>query len=154
MKLEKLMTYHADLKAPVEVGTGPYGNRNIFEVTGGWFKGDKLNGKFLSGGGDWILIDDKGFGHLDVRATLETDDGAFIYMQYYGILEINEKAGTALATGGATPTNYGDSYFMTAPRLETGDERYAWVNNLVAVGEGRIQAGPSVEYNVYAVVND
>lgn len=154
MKLEKLMTYHADLKPPVEVGAGPYGNRNIFEVTGGWFKGDKLNGKFLSGGGDWILIDDKGFGHLDVRGTLETDDGAFIYMQYYGVLELNEKVGASLATGGADPTDYGDSYFMTAPRMETGDERYAWVNNLVTVGEGRIQPGPSVEYNIYSVVND
>lgn len=152
MKLEKLFTYHADLKRPVEVGTGPYGTRNIFDVTGGWFKGEKLNGQFLPSGGDWILIDDQGFGHLDVRATMKTDDGAFIYVQYVGILELNEKVATALATGGAT--DYGDSYFMTGPRLETGDERYAWVNNLVTVGEGRIQPGPSVEYNIYAVVND
>lgn len=152
MKLEPLMTYRADLKAPVEVGTGPFGTRNIFEVTGGWFEGEKLKGKFLTGGGDWILIDAKGFGHLDVRGTMETDDGAFIYVQYHGILDLNGKIGEALATGGGT--DYGDAYFMTAPRLETGDERYAWVNNIVVVGEGRVQPGPAVEYKLYTVSND
>ncbi len=152
MKLQPLMTYHADLKAPVEVGTGPYGTRNIFEVTGGWFKGDKLNGKFLTGGADWILIDANGIGHLDVRGTLETDDGAFIYLQYFGVLELNAKVATALQTGGAT--DYGDSYFMTSPRFETGDSRYSWLNNIVTVSEGRVQPGPAVEYKVYTVVND
>jgi len=152
MKLEPLFTYHADLKPPVEVGTGPYGTRNIFEVTGGWFKGDKLNGKFLTGGADWLLIDANSIGHLDVRGTMETDDGAFIYMQYFGVLELNDIVGNALATGGST--EYGDSYFMTAPRLETGDPRYSWVNNIITVAKGRVQPGPSVEYEVYTVVND
>jgi len=41
---------------------------------------------------------------------------------------------------------------MTAPRFETGDPRYAWLNAIIAVGEGR--AGPGwVEYRVYQVVN-
>lgn len=152
MKLSPLLTYHADLKAPVEVGQGPYGNRNIFEVTGGWVKGEKINGKFLTGGADWLLIDANGYGHLDVRGTIETDDGAFIYLHYHGLLEMNEKVGGALATGGAT--DYGDSYFMTAPRFETGDSRYSWINNIIAVGEGRVQPGPAVEYNVFAAEND
>ena len=76
MKLKPLMTLHADLKEPVEIGTGPYGTRNIFEVTGGTFEGSRLRGTILPGGGDWLLIDAEGIGRLDVRATLETDDGA------------------------------------------------------------------------------
>jgi len=42
---------------------------------------------------------------------------------------------------------------MTAPRFETGDERYAWLNDLVCVGEGR-STEDGVAYRVYAVVND
>lgn len=150
-KLDYLMTYRADLKPPVEVGTGPLGTRRIFDVTGGTFEGPRMKGKIVPSGGDWLLVGSDGVGRLDVRATFETDDGAAIYMQYFGVIELNEKVTRALASGGET--GYGDAYFMTQPRFETGDPRYAWLNSVVAVAEGR--ALPSaVEYRVYQVVND
>ena len=62
MKLEPLMTYHADLLPAVMVGAGPQGTRAIFEVTGGAFEGPRLRGKLLTGGGDWMLIDAQGMG--------------------------------------------------------------------------------------------
>ena len=151
MKLEHIMTYHADLAAPQEVGKGAFGTRQIFEVTGGSFEGPQLNGKLLSCGGDWLLTDETGIGRLDVRATFLTDDGAHIYMQYYGVVELNEKAANALAEGGGT--EYGDHYFVTQPRFETGDERYAWLNRTVAVAEGRLRPS-AVEYQVYACRTD
>lgn len=151
MKLELLMNYHATLKPAQPVGGGPYGNRQIAEVTGGRFEGPRLRGEVLTCGGDWILIDDKGFGHLDVRATFRTDDGAYLYAQYGGVLEFNDKVNAAFANG--TETQYGDNYFMTQPRFETGDERYAWLNNLVTLGQGRIIPG-GVEYRLYACYND
>ena len=80
-----------------------------------------------------------------------TDDGAHIYVQYGGLLEFNEKVQGAFASG--TGTEYGDAYFMTQPRFETGDERYAWLNQLVAVGQGRLLPG-GVAYDVYACMND
>ena len=150
MKLELLMTYHAKLKPAQTVGKGPYGNRQVAEVTGGSFEGPVLQGELLTCGGDWILIDDSGFGHLDVRATFKTHDGAYIYAQYGGVLEFNDKVSQAFANG--TGTEYGDNYFMTQPRFETGDERYAWINNLVTVGEGRIIPN-GVEYRLYACRN-
>jgi hypothetical protein len=61
-------------------------------------------------------------GHLDVRITLATEDGARIYVQYYGVIVMNEHVNRALTQGGATA--YGDTYFMTQPRYETGDARY------------------------------
>ena len=151
MKLEHIMSYHADLAPPQDVGKTAFGTRQIFEVTGGTFEGPGLNGKLLTCGGDWLLTDDEGIGRLDVRATFLTDDGAHIYMQYAGILELNEKAASALAAGGGT--EYGDHYFMTQPRFETGDERYAWLNRTVAVAEGRIRPS-AVEYKVYACALD
>ncbi|HEA66809.1 hypothetical protein LCGC14_1551710 [marine sediment metagenome] len=150
MKLEPLMTLHGDLKAPVEIGNGPYGARTIFDATGGTFEGQRLSGKVLPSGGDWILFDADGVGHLDVRITLETQDGAYIYVQYYGVAVMNEKVNAALEQG--EWTEYGDTYFMTQPRFETGDSRYKWLNAVMAVAEGRIKPG-AVEYRVLELVN-
>lgn len=150
-KLEHLMTYHADLRPPVAIGSGPAGIRQIYDVTGGQFEGPRLKGKLLPSGGDWLLIGPDGVGRLDVRTTFETNDGARIYVQYFGVLVINEKVAAALAQG--EETQYGDSYFVTQPRFETGDERYAWLNSIVAVAEGRVLPN-AVEYRVFQVAND
>jgi hypothetical protein len=149
MNLEFEFSYVATLKPPVEIGTGPFGNRSFFEVTGGTVEGKRLKNKVLAGGGDWIVIAPDGFGHLDVRAQFLTDDGAALYLQYDGVLEMNQKVADALAKGAST--DYGDQYFRTTPRFETGDPRYAWLNQSVFVGEGRVGAG-RVEYRVYRVV--
>lgn len=150
MKLEHLVTYHADLKPPQQVGQGPTGTRSIFDVTGGSFEGPKMRGKILPSGGDWLLTGPDGVGRLDVRATFETDDGALVYMQYFGVIVVAGVGAEKAARGEAT--DYGDVYFMTQPRFETGDPRYAWLNSVVAVGEGRY--GPGwVEYRVFQAVN-
>ena len=101
------------------------------------------------GGGDWILIGPDGWGRLDVRAQFQTDDGAFIFASYFGVLEMNDGIQQAIQTG--TETAYADQYFRIAPRLETGDPRYAWVNQTLFVGEGRAYPGLGVEYRVYRV---
>lgn len=150
MKLEPLMTVHADLKAPLDIGTGPYGTRLVFDVTGGHFEGARLRGTLIPSGGDWLLIDTEGVGHLDVRITLETEDGARLYVQYYGVLVVNDHVNRALSHGGST--EYGETYFMTQPRYETGDARYQWLNSVMAVAEGRL-ASSAVEYQVFALVH-
>lgn len=108
----------------VDVGPGPLGQRLCFEVVGGEVTGERLKGEVLSGGGDWILVGADGYGRIDVRLQFKTFDGASIFVQYFGLLEINEVVASALATGGGT--RYEDQYFRTAPRLETGDPRYSW----------------------------
>ena len=149
MNLELEFTYQANLKEGLPVGTGPFGNRLVVEVTGGQIEGKRLRGKFLGGGGDWLIIGNDGYGYLDVRAQLVTDDGVPIYLQYVGILEMNEKVQQALTT--AAGTDYGDQYFRTNPRFETGDARYAWLTHTFFVGEGRLRPGRIVEYRVYRV---
>jgi hypothetical protein len=42
---------------------------------------------------------------------------------------------------------------MTQPRFETGDSRYAWLNSVVAVAEGRVLPN-AVEYRVFQVVHE
>jgi hypothetical protein len=149
MKLDYLMTIHADLKPPLNIGRGPLGARQIFDVVGGAFEGPRLRGKILQSGADWFLVGLDGIGRLDVRLTATTDDGANIYVQYLAVFDFKPVA-EKLARGEAT--DFGEAYFMTTPRFETGDERYAWLNRVVAVGEGR--TGPNwVEYRIFEVAN-
>ena len=86
-----------------------------------------------------------------MRVTFETHDGAYIYVQYHGHVVMTPAIQAALA--GKGETDYGEGRFYTNPRMETGDDRYKWVNTVVAVGEGRLKPG-RVEYRVYQVVPD
>ena len=72
-------------------------------------------------------------------------------MQYTGDVEMTEAVLKAI--GGEGETDYGDACLFTTPRMPTGDPRYAWVNNVICVGQGRLRAG-RVEYQVFAVQND
>lgn len=152
MKLEHQFTMRGNIDPPIMVGPGPVGMRAIFPVTGGHAEGERISGKVLPLGADWGRMTPEGdWVYLDVRVAIETGDGAFIHLEYLGHLEITPAVGAALA--GEGETNFGDQYFVTQPRLETGDERYAWVNKKAFVGEGR--GGPGfVEYRVYSVEND
>jgi hypothetical protein len=149
MDLQLEFTYEASLAAPLMIGNGPYGTRAFFPVTEGRAKGDRISGSFVGGGGDWLLIGSDGWGRLDVRAQIETDDGALLYLSYHGVLELTEKVMAATRTM-AEETEFDDQYFRIAPRLETGDERYEWVNQSVFVGRGRLLPG-GVTYEVYRV---
>jgi hypothetical protein len=150
MELAHEFTFNARLAPVVAVGEGPFGNRRIREVTGGEVSGERIAGRVGTGGADWVLVGPDGWGRLDVRLTIHTGDGAAIYVQYYGVIEYNEAAHAANA--GERSSEYAEHYFRTAPRLETGDERYAWVNRTLFVGEGRLHPGPVVEYRVHRVL--
>ncbi|MEL6387339.1 MAG: DUF3237 domain-containing protein [Pseudomonadota bacterium] len=146
MELVHECTFNATLSPPVPVGAGPIGTRMIYTVTGGEVTGDRIRGKLLSGG-EWALIGPDGFLRVDVRAQIETHDNAFLYVQYTGLLEMNDAFMGAAESGGGT--EFGDQYFYTNPRIETGDERYGWVNTTFFVGEGRALAGGGVEYRIW-----
>ena len=48
----------------------------------GELRGPKLNGKVRPVGADWALLRPEGVTITDVRATIETDDGALISAAY------------------------------------------------------------------------
>ena len=59
-----------------DIGETPYGRRRIATVTGGSFTGEEIKGTVLPApGGDWLLLRRDGILMLNVRLTLETDDG-------------------------------------------------------------------------------
>ncbi len=151
MKLVPLMTYYARLAQALPVGNSMYGNRLIVEVDGGEFNGPRLQGTLRRAAcADWLTMTED-YGHLDVRGTLETHDGAFIYVEYIGRVELTDKVRAALEGKGST--EFGESYFVTSPRMQTGDPRYRWVNNIVCVAQGKLSPG-RVDYQVFEVQND
>jgi len=133
------------MRCPSDPGRTARGG--IREVLGGEVTGERIRGRVGTGGADWVLVGPDGWGRLDVRLTIHTHDGAHLYVQYFGVIEYTDAAHAANA--GEASSDYGDHYFRIAPRLETGDERYEWVNRTVFVGEGRLHPGPVVEYRVH-----
>ena len=128
MRTTPLMTLRLSTAPTQSAGAGPHGTRVTFPITGGTFEGERLRGKVLPGGDDWTVKRSDGIVELDLRITLETDDGALIYMTFEGIRD-----------DGAP----GAPYFRTLPRFETAQPKYAFLNRLVAVGIGEIRAdGP------------
>jgi Protein of unknown function (DUF3237) len=115
-----LMVLRLATSATQEIGSVPEGTLTIFPVVGGSFDGDRLRGKVLAGGGDWVRGRADGTFTLDLRVTLETDDGALIYMTFTGVRDDANR------------------YFRTAPRFETAAAKYAFLNRLLAVGIGEI----------------
>ena len=105
-----------------------------------------MRGKVL-GGGEWALIGPDGFLRVDVRLQIETHDGAYLYVQYVGLLELNEAVQRATET--QSGTDFDDQALYTNPRFETGDPRYSWLNTTFFVGEGRLIPGLGVEYRVW-----
>ena len=150
LELTHEFSFWASLKPPIDFGAGPLGARIYFEVTGGEATGERFNARAVGGGGDWIVVGPDGFGRIDVRLHFETHDNAHVFVQYFGLLELNATVAQAMATGAGT--EFEDQYFRTTPRMETGDSRYAWMNQSVFAAKGRVREGGGVEYEVYRMV--
>jgi hypothetical protein len=148
LRLEPLLRAEISLAAPQELGATPQGRRRIIGITGGRFSGKQLAGRVLPGGADWQLIRTDGVAELDARYTLETDDGALVYVRNRGYRHGPAEVIDKLARGEAVdPALY---YMRTTPLFETGDERYAWLNRMICVARGARRAS-SVELEVFVV---
>ena len=140
-----LFTIRLAVGAMDDMGVTPYGHRRIATVAGGTFEGDELKGTVQpTPAGDWITVRSDGVWELDVRLTLKTDDGHLIFMSYRGLRHGPQWVLDRLAKGEKVdPSEY---YFRTAPRFETGSEKYSFLNRIISVGVGRREAtGPIYE---------
>ena len=149
LRAELLYRMTLEVGPPFDIGTGPRGHRLVIPFKGGRFEGPRLRGEVLVTGGDWLLQRADGVMELDVRRTLRTDDGHHIYAHYRGILTGSPEAMARLARGEAVPA--ASLYFRTTPVFETGSEKYAWLNRIIAVGIGGITAG-GAELEVFQVL--
>lgn len=124
MKLVPLCSVVLDLAPSLAVGTGPAGDRSVGAIRSATVTGERLSGALAGpAAADW-LVRTGAIGVVDARMAILTDDGALIYVSYGGRLDLSNPAAGLTA--------------YVAPVFETGDERYAWLNRIQAVGKGAL----------------
>ncbi len=143
------MTLQVAVVGAQKVGAVPRGTRVTAPIGSGHFEGPKLRGNVLPGGSDWTLLRADGVLELDLRLTLETDDGALVDLTSFGLRHGPQEAIAALNRGeNVDPSTY---YFRTTPRFETSHPKYSFLNRHLAVSTGdRRREGPI--YTVYEIL--
>lgn len=147
--LGELLNMHVQLARPFEMlGEVPEGIRVNCYVAGGVFKGAHLNGSLRAVGGEWFTLRPDGVGVLDVRCTLETQDGALIFAEHGGLVDFGEE-GYAELLKGALPTRRTAGVTI---RYRTAHLSYRWLNRVQCVGWATVDlARSSVDYAVFAL---
>ena len=147
-RLALLGRFEIEVADPQRLGRSHWGDRRIVNVTGGRFSGPEIRGVVLPGGADWQVVHDDGMTSVEARYTLETDDGALIYVISRGVRrglpEILERIGRGEVVD---PREY---YFRVSLQYETGSPRYAALNGAVVVGSA-IRLKNTVIYDAYVV---
>jgi hypothetical protein len=143
--MDLVVGYHASQL----IGDTAVGFRGVYPVDGGTFAGKKLRGFVNPGGADWVTQRSDGLMLIDVRLTLQTDDGATIAMTYTGIARAASEA-LMERFRRRELLSYDEFYLRTTPRFETGDERYRWLNGIVAVATGQRTAVGGT-YHIFAI---
>ena len=132
----------------LDIGATAAGRRRIAPITGGSFKGERLEGVVLPGGADWVLNRPDGMA-IDVRLVLETADKVAIYMHYTGAFRASPEVMQRFNRGEAIGDD--DYTLRVTPRFETGVERYRWLNDLNAIGIGQPSPTGAI-YTIYEVL--
>ena len=148
VELAPLMRAEVTLEPVRDLGDTPLGRRRIIGITGGRFTGTRLSGIVLPGGADWQLIRADGSAYLDARYTLQTDDGALIYVCNQGFRHGPKEAMERLARG--EDVDPALIYTRTTPRFETSASKYAWLNRTLFIASG-VRRREAIELELYEV---
>lgn len=143
------LTLDVDFASTRQIGSIAAGRRGIAPVTGGRFVGPRLNGT-VAPGADWFVVQHDGSLLIDVRLTLETDDGVSVYLSYTGSMRGRGDAMARFARGELLDSS--EYNLIIHAKLECGDERYRWLNGLPVVGVGK-QTATGPVYSLFAIGN-
>ena len=139
----------------IDLGQTPL-SRLMFSVAeSGSVVGPKVNGSIIPlSGGDWTRARSDMSLTLDVRICLQTLDKANILMTYQGVMAANSRDDFWYMINADKKDDPKGAmqryYYRIAAFFETGDERYAWMNHILAVGCGRL-AENQVIYEVFQI---
>ena len=127
---EYLMTLNL-MKNPV---VGVDATHAISLETGGTVSG-RVRGKIVAPSADWVTVlpGDGLRAALDARVAIETDDHEIIGMTYNGRFYCDPANADRYRKHELL--HAGDCYIITAPTFQTKSEKYAWLNNVQAVGK-------------------
>ncbi len=145
-----LFNLSIELHSIQTLGKTPAGDRKFIPMSGGTFSGDRLQGEILPHGGtDLLLTRADGSNQQDARLALRTEDGELILMTYRGIRNSAPEVNARMAAGEVVDAS--EYYLRIAPFFETGAAKYAWLNNIIAVGVGE-RTPSGVSYQVFEIL--
>lgn len=145
-RLELITRVRATLAEPLELGQTPWGRRRVIGITGGEVDGPLLRGKVLPGGADWQIVHEGGAATIDTRYTLQSHDGALIYVATRGCRAGPQEVLHRIAAGETIdPSEY---YFRVSIQYETSAPEYEWLNWIVAVASA-MRLANEVMYDAY-----
>jgi Protein of unknown function (DUF3237) len=148
-RLTLVYRLEATLGEPLDLGDVSQGHRRIVPQSGGTFAGPELNGKLLPGvSADWQIVLPDGTALADIRYTLETDDGALLYVRSRGVRHGSAEVLARLARG--EDVDASEYTFRTSTQIETASARLDWMNKGVFISVGGRRPG-SVVYETYLV---
>jgi Protein of unknown function (DUF3237) len=124
----------AEVQPPLDLGQTQAGHRRIIAIAGGTVSGPRLQGRLLALGADWQILRPDGTGDLDARYTIQTDDGALIYVVNRGVRHGPAEVLARLNRG--ERVDPGSYYFRSSAIFETGSPEYAWLTRAVVIGVG------------------
>jgi hypothetical protein len=146
LELQGLVTLK--LRPPVVFGKTPLGFRVDYQTESGEVRGPKIRATVLTTSVDRMLVRTDGIGQIRVDASLRTDDGAMITVEYTGTADIGRDGYALMASGNLPPL----LNLKITPRLLTEDSRYEWLNRLHFLGVGQIDTRELIaRYDVYGV---
>jgi hypothetical protein len=148
-RLTRVYRLEAAVGEPLDLGDVSQGHRRIIPLTGGTFTGPELNGQLLPGvSADWQIVLPDGTTLGDIRYTLQTDDGALLYVQSRGVRYGSAEVLARLGRGDDVDAS--EYTFRTSTQIETASRALDWLNKgvFISVG-GRRQGG--VIYETYLV---
>lgn len=122
----------------------------VFNVLDASIDSPRLKAKLCNPSGDWVRIQPNGNWKLDVRLLMKTDDGVPIYVHYNGVLRMKPGLMERIASGEQIPGS--ELYFRSAPYFEAPEGKYAWLNDILAIGRIESFGGGNVVYDVFEVL--
>ena len=101
-------------------------------LQGGRVSGLRLQGRVLQGGADWQILRPDGAADLDARYTIQTDDGALIYVVNRGIR--HGPADVLAHMNRGEHVEPGSYYFRSVATFETSAADCDWLTRAPARG--------------------
>lgn len=129
----------ADLVMEIDAGHdagSSTGGHAVVAVTRGSIEGPRIKGRIISPSGDWMFQRPDKSRLLDARLLVETQDAESVYVSCRGV---------------AYTSPNGRLFARITPLFETNSAKYAWVNNVIAVGVYRPVPG-KVAYRIYEIL--
>src|SRR6478735_3964857 len=142
-RLTLVYRLEAVLGEPLDLGEVSQGHRRIVPQIGGTFEGPHLKGKLLPGvSADWQIILPDGTALGDIRYTLQTDDGALLYVQSRGVRHGKAPVLARLARG--EDVDASEYIFRTSTQIETAAPAPDWLSKGVLISVGGRQPGAGI----------